>query len=62
MERKIEYKKLKRKLDCLQNEKEKIKEDKYYGFHETETLNAFSRETTRRIIRLEEIMKEEKFE
>ena len=47
MERKIEYKKLKRKLDCLQNEKEKIKEDKCYGFLETETLNAFIRETTK---------------
>ena len=62
MEKKKEYEKLKRKLDYLQKQKEKIKEDKYYNLLVIDTLNAFIRETTRRIIRLEEIMGNEEFE
>ena len=62
MEKKKEYEKLKRKLDYLQKQKEKIKDDKYYNSFGTDTLNAFIRETIRRIIRLEKIMEKEKFE
>lgn len=62
MEKKKEYEKLKRKLDYLQKQKEKIKDDKYYNLLVIDTLNAFIRETTRRIIRLEEIMGNEEFE
>ena len=62
MEKKKEYEKLKKKLDYLQKQKEKTKEDKYYNLIGIDTLNAFIRETIRRIIRLEKIMEKEKFE
>lgn len=52
MEKIKEYEKLKNKLELLQNKKEKIKDDEYHQAWQVDNLNAFIRETKRRIKRI----------